>query len=445
MVCPDAFSGQTFLKINNMLKVLFCFCTLCVLISCGQKAPTDVEVKDWYRGLYDSWSNAEGDEAKQKVLAEMTRQAEAAWAVGEMSEAQIEYCLKAGDYDLVNGLKVWLAPVFEKKAEKEGLAGAEAAYIAWRFLPQEVSKTERQKNRRLWAYRRVLSHSGWQELAAARPEVLTGMLEDVSGFSGMDLVDDDGVMEMLLAVLDQELPAEAVKASLTIFETLDRDTHVPPDVKESVRKKVLKQYIRLLESGEIEGKRRIAELKNTVHYLEGPYAKGELVGYAAPQLDFIWWSCGNEKTLADLKGKVVMLDFWGTKCAPCISIFPEMRNLVTYYKGYPVEIIGIVSLQGYHVDVKNNRTIRTNGKPEEEMELMRTFMEDMDMTWRVAFTKQPVFNTDFGVKSIPHVAIIDASGAVRYNALDPFEEFAAKTERIDGLLREAGLPCPGVR
>lgn len=428
-----------------MLKVLFCFCTLWLLVSCGPKAPADVQVRDWYRKLYDGWEKAEGEAAKREVLEGMTRKAEAEWKVSEMSEEQIESCLKAGDFELVNGIKLWLAPVFVKKADKKDLAGAEAAYIAWRFLPQQIDGKTGQQNIRLLAYHRVLCHPAWQELIDTRPEVLTYMLEDVSGFNGKDLVDDYGVVEKLMAVLDQQIPAEAVKASLTFFETLDRDKRVPPDIKESVRKKVLKQYTTLLESGEIEGKHRIAELENALHYLKGPYAKGELIGHPAPQLDFIWWSRGNDKTLADLQGKVVMLDFWGTKCAPCISIFPEMRKLERYYRGYPVEIIGIASLQGYHVDVKNNKTIRTNGKPELEMELMKTFMKDMDMTWRVAFTRQPVFNTDYGVKSIPHVVIIGADGSVRYNSLDPFENITAKAEKINGLLKEAGLSCPVVK
>lgn len=423
-----------------MLKNLFCFCILLVLFSCGPKAPDDMQVKDWYRGLYDGWNSAVGMEAKQKVLKEMTQKAETGWDVRKMSEAQIESCLKAGDFDLMNGIRLWLASVLNQEAEAEGITGAKAAYMAWKFFPQQIGGE--QTKARLAAYQKVLNHPAWQQLVRVQPEVLTRMLEDLSGFEGMDLVDDYGVVEKLTVVLDQELPVEAAKASLTLFETLDRDIRVPPDIKESVRKKVLKQYITLLEKGKIEGKRRIAEAENTRHYLEGPYAKGKLIGYMAPPLDFIWWSRGNEKNLEELKGKVVMLDFWGTKCAPCIGIFPEMRKLVRRYKGYPVEIIGVASIQGYHVDVKNNKTVRTGGKPELEMELMKTFMKDMDITWRVAFTRQSVFNTDFGVKSIPHIVLIDAEGVVRYNALEPFEGMETKAEKIDALLKEGGLPFP---
>ena len=73
---------------------------------------------------------------------------------------------------------------------------------------------------------------------------------------------------------------------------------------------------------------------------------------------------------------------------------------------------------------------------------MAEFMKAKDMTWRVAFSKQEVFNADYGVNGIPHVAIIDAKGIVRYNGLHPAQAPLEKMAKIDGLLKEAGLPAP---
>lgn len=119
-----------------------------------------------------------------------------------------------------------------------------------------------------------------------------------------------------------------------------------------------------------------------------------------------------------------------------------MRELKKRYNGYPVEIIGVTSVMGYHVDVKNGKTIQTTGKPEYEMELMQSFMKDMGITWRIAFTGQNVMNMDYGVTSIPHIVILDSDGNVRYNGSDPFEAPYHKAEKIDALLKEAGLRYP---
>ena len=73
---------------------------------------------------------------------------------------------------------------------------------------------------------------------------------------------------------------------------------------------------------------------------------------------------------------------------------------------------------------------------------MKEFMKDADMTWKVAFASENVFNPMYGVKGIPHVAIIDAEGRVRYNALRPYNPPFHEAEKIDALLQEAGLKYP---
>jgi len=139
---------------------------------------------------------------------------------------------------------------------------------------------------------------------------------------------------------------------------------------------------------------------------------------------------------------VVVVDFWATWCGPCIASFPNVRELQKRYEGYPVTIIGVTSLQGSHNNPKTRERTDTKDDPAKEKELMSGFVKDMDMTWTVAFSDQEVFNPAYGVRGIPHVAIIDAAGKVRHNGLHPGSALADKTKKIDALLKEAGLPCP---
>jgi thiol-disulfide isomerase/thioredoxin len=183
-------------------------------------------------------------------------------------------------------------------------------------------------------------------------------------------------------------------------------------------------------------------LNRSLAYLDGPYAKGQLLNHTAPAITFNWATDEKVKSLADLKGRVVVLDFWATWCGPCIASFPNVRELQKRYDGYPVSIIGVTSIQGSHNDRKNNQRIDTKDDPAKEKELMATFVKDMEMTWAVAFSDQEVFNPAYGVRGIPHVAIIDAAGKVRYNGLHPGGKLQEKAAKIDALLKEAGLPCP---
>ena len=197
-----------------------------------------------------------------------------------------------------------------------------------------------------------------------------------------------------------------------------------------------------------EHKNRLVELSkaaadpDTAGELEMAVRKLDFIGSTAPSIDFDWVSGDRDwKNLADLEGKIVILDFWATWCGPCIAAFPKMRELVAHYEGYPVVVVGVTSIQGAHF--QEGERINTQDDPERERSLMPGFMEVMDMTWPVAFSQQRVFNEDYFVQGIPHITIIDPSGTVRYNGLNPHmfepgEEF----DLIDGLLEEFKLPVP---
>ncbi|MFN7314200.1 MAG: TlpA family protein disulfide reductase [Phycisphaerae bacterium] len=50
---------------------------------------------------------------------------------------------------------------------------------------------------------------------------------------------------------------------------------------------------------------------------------------------------GAKKTLADYKGKVLVLDFWATWCGPCKTAMPALQRLHEKYKDQPVAIVGM--------------------------------------------------------------------------------------------------------
>jgi peroxiredoxin len=68
----------------------------------------------------------------------------------------------------------------------------------------------------------------------------------------------------------------------------------------------------------------------------------ELVGQKAP--GFTLTSFDDKKVVSsDIKGKVVLLDFWEVWCGPCILSIPKVENLFAKYKSKGFQVFGLVN------------------------------------------------------------------------------------------------------
>jgi thiol-disulfide isomerase/thioredoxin/uncharacterized protein YbaR (Trm112 family) len=120
------------------------------------------------------------------------------------------------------------------------------------------------------------------------------------------------------------------------------------------------------------------------------------------------WIGGKALSVASLKGKVILLDFFATWCRPCIMAFPYLKKWQEQYESQGLVIVGLTSYQGRYDGAAQ--------KPEEEFaKLKDDFIPKHKITWAVGVEKEGRQTMlDYDVQGIPHIVLIDRSGKVRY-------------------------------
>jgi thiol-disulfide isomerase/thioredoxin len=114
--------------------------------------------------------------------------------------------------------------------------------------------------------------------------------------------------------------------------------------------------------------------------------------------DFAFTSMQGEYiSIDDLKGKVVVLDFWGTWCGPCVASVPELRNLYKRYSKEPsFRLIGISS--------------------DFDEQVWRRFTEKNQMIWPQYRDQDRKIQNAFNIRSYPTYIVIDHEGVVRFQS-----------------------------
>jgi len=111
---------------------------------------------------------------------------------------------------------------------------------------------------------------------------------------------------------------------------------------------------------------------------------------------------GGSTKLSDLKGKVVVIDFWATWCGPCLQSFPYLQQVYNHYKENKDVVI-----------LTLNTWERIKGPA--RIAHVKKFMEDTKYTFPVLIDEATV--NAYKVEGIPTKFLIDRNGYVQFKSI----------------------------
>ena len=126
---------------------------------------------------------------------------------------------------------------------------------------------------------------------------------------------------------------------------------------------------------------------------------------------------GNSIKLSDLKGKVVMLNFWATWCPPCREEIPSMMKLNAAMAGKPFQMVAV--------------SIDEGGKP-----AIESFFRTSGFMLPAYTDPGSKAAAAYGITGVPETFIIDKKGLIAKKVIGPFAwDGPEAAVFLDGLIK----------
>jgi thiol-disulfide isomerase/thioredoxin len=198
----------------------------------------------------------------------------------------------------------------------------------------------------------------------------------------------------------------------------------------------IKEFAAKLETKDDVIAGRLDNLERMAASLERAITAGkvhaDLLGKDALPLTAEAWVNGAPISADELKGKVVLLDFWAVWCGPCIATFPHLREWQEKYADKGLVIIGVTRYYKYGWNDEAKRPERAEElSPEDEQAAMIKFALHHQLTHRFMVTPaDSKLQAGYGVTGIPQAVLIDRAGKVRLIRVGSGEANARDLDRL---------------
>jgi thiol-disulfide isomerase/thioredoxin len=190
------------------------------------------------------------------------------------------------------------------------------------------------------------------------------------------------------------------KASANYMEVAENYPETAQAVSSLIRGAKAQQQLGQIDTAVASLERMIKTYPNDEATREGMKMLRELrlIGKPAPELKALTWPKGQQTSMAELKGKVVLVNFWQTWCPHCKEELPHLSELYQKYRDRGFVIIGCT---------------RDDNRQNEQQ--LTDFLESNPLPFPIARV-DPQSSRDYAVSGIPAAALVDRSGIIRWRA-----------------------------
>lgn len=243
---------------------------------------------------------------------------------------------------------------------------------------------------------------------------LPGVFEQVISISSK--LNEAGKAERAMTLVEFEVNGAPADAPYYSYYVLEHTWPIYEKNNASARyEKLINSAVAKLKNGarqaEKDGDSALAgQLQGLEDAISRARTRQTIVGQPAPEIEFTTVYNAESISLQELRGKVVLIDFFANWCGPCKAAFPHMRDLYDELKSEGLEIVGVTGYQGSYSD---GDLQVSDISQDRERELTVEFIKKYMINWPVGFSSKGESNPDYGVRGIPMVVLVDQQGIVR--------------------------------
>ncbi len=125
---------------------------------------------------------------------------------------------------------------------------------------------------------------------------------------------------------------------------------------------------------------------------------------------------GNVHSLADFRGKVLVVNLWATWCPPCLEEVPKLNELQEKYNGQRVQVVGIAL-------------------DKDSLDLVAPFVKEHDIKYVILVGDQQMLSSLQNFKGVPTTMVFDQRGDI-HRRFDGSFEIEQLEESLQLLLQD---------